>query len=47
MKFFNIATVPLLLGAATLIFTIVGRMRRRARVRETRLVSETQEAGIR
>ena len=47
MKFFNIAAVPLLLGVATLIVTIVGGMRRRARVRVTRLVSETQEAGIR
>ena len=47
MKFINIAAVPLLLGVATLIFTFVGRTRRRARVRETRLVSETQEAGIR
>ncbi len=47
MKFFNIAAVPLLLGFATLIFTVTGRMRRSARMRETRLVSETQEAGIR
>lgn len=42
MKFFNIAAVPLLLGVATLVFTVVGRMRRRARIRATRLVSETE-----
>jgi len=44
MKFFNIAAVPLLLGVATLVFTVVGRMRRRARVMATRLVSETEGA---
>ena len=44
MKFFNIAAVPLLLGFATLVFTVVGRMRRRARVMATRLVSETEGA---
>ena len=44
MKFFNIAAVPLLLGVVTLVFTVVGRMRRRARVMATRLVSETEGA---
>ena len=44
MKFFNIAAVPLLLGVVTLVFTVVGRMRRRARVMATRLVSETEVA---
>lgn len=33
MKFFNIAAVPLLLGAATLFVTVVARLRRRARMR--------------
>ena len=42
MKFFNIAAVPLLLGIATLIFTVVGRMRRRSRIMAHRLASETQ-----
>ncbi len=42
MKFFNIAAVPLLLGIATLIFTVVGRMRRRSRIMANRLASETQ-----
>ncbi|NKB55566.1 MAG: ABC transporter [Alphaproteobacteria bacterium] len=41
MKFFNIAAVPLLLGLATLLVTIVTRMRRRARVRATTLASES------
>lgn len=33
MKFFNIAAVPLLLGLATLVVTIISRLRRRARMR--------------
>ena len=37
MKFINIAAIPLLLGLATLIVTIVTRMRRRARVRAAAL----------
>ena len=47
MKFFNIAAVPLLLGAATLVVTIVTRLRRRARMRATRLVSESHGVGLR
>jgi ABC-type uncharacterized transport system involved in gliding motility auxiliary subunit len=35
MKFFNIAAVPLLLGLATLVVTIISRVRRRARMRAT------------
>lgn len=41
MKFFNIAAVPLLLGLATLLVTIVSRARRRARVRATALAAES------
>ena len=44
MKFLNIAAIPLLLGIATLIFTVVGRMRRRVRVMASRLVAETEAA---
>lgn len=33
MKFFNIAAVPLLLGLATLVVTIISRLRRRTRMR--------------
>lgn len=33
MKFFNIAAVPLLLGLATLVVTVISRLRRRARIR--------------
>ena len=39
MKFFNIAAIPLLLGVATLVVTVVTRLRRRARMRATTLAS--------
>lgn len=42
MKFFNIAAVPLLLGVATLIITVVTRLRRRARMRAATIASSAK-----